>query len=367
MSARAALFLSYASIMMSSIFIPGYALALGASMVEIGIISTSYGISLFLSSYIFSRASDIKGRKVFVVSGLLFSAVAFLLQMTATNPFLLLLVRSFAGFSVGIFTAPLIVYAFESGDRMGTFSSYGSMGWAAGSLLAGVIAQKSESLVHLTRLAPFWSVFFLSSLLFLISFFTVSRLPETKFTPRRLPFFPKDVFLKNANIYVSAFLRYFGANLVWVIFPLFLADLGANKLWIGIIYFVNAAGQVVIMRRLDFGKETSLVKIGLLLSSAVFFSYTLAPDYRWIVPLQVLLAFSYSFLYVGDLLYLTKRNEERGVAVGILNSVIGVCGGLGPIFGGVISQIWGFTGVMHVASAFAFIAFLVMMRRGSSF
>jgi hypothetical protein len=42
------------------------------------------------------------------------------------------------------------------------------------------------------------------------------------------------------------------------------------------------------MRKLDFARETALIKTGLLLSTAVFFFYTLAPDYRWVIPLQIM-------------------------------------------------------------------------------
>jgi MFS family permease len=362
MKSKIAIFLSYASIMMAAIFIPIYAKTLGASRVEIGLIGAAYGTSLFFSSYIFSRASDIKGRKRYVVFGLLLSAFAFFLPIISRSPLSLLVFRAIAGFSLGVFTAPLIAYAFESGNRMGVFSSYGSLGWAVGSLLAGVIAQKSEGLVRLSVHAPIWAVFTVSSLLFLLSFFIVLKLPENEFRPRKLPLFPRNIFSKNLKIYVSAFLRNFGAYSIWIIFPLFLAELGASKLWIGVLYFINMGGQAVIMRRLDFAKETTLIKTGLFLSGVIFFFYTLVPDYRWVIPLQVLLAFSYSFLYVGDLLYLIKRNEEKAVSVGILNSILGVCIGLGPLFGGMLSQIWSFEGVMYSASLLAFIALLVMIK-----
>ncbi len=166
--------------------------------------------------------------------------------------------------------------------------------------------------------------------------------------------------MKNSRICLAACLRNFGAYSIWIIFPLFLASRGASNLWIGVLYFINTAGQGVIMRRLDFIKDVWLIKTGLILSVIVFISYTLAPDYRWIIPLQIMLAVSYSFIYVGDLLYLTKRNEEKSVSVGVLNSILGVCIGLGPLMGGLVSQKWGFEWVMYTASTLAFLAFLAM-------
>lgn len=356
------LFLSYASIMMSSIFIPNYAAALGASMMEVGLVGAVYGLSLFISSYIFSRASDIKGRKRFIVLGVFLSAITFLLQAVAWSPHSLMIIRGLAGFSLGIFTAPLIAYVSDTGGGMGTFSSYGSMGWAAGGLLAGIIAQEGEALERISPLASFWSVFLISSLLFVISLFTVLQLPEINFRPRHTPLFPIETFRRNIRIYVSAFLRHFGAYSIWAIFPLFLAHIGASKLWIGILYFINMGGQAVVMRRLDFADDMKLIKTGLLLSAAVFFAYTLAPDFRWVIPLQALLAVSYSFLYVGDLVYLTGRNPEKATSVGILNSILGICIGLGPVLGGALSQRYGFHSVMYSASLLALLGFFIAAR-----
>lgn len=359
---KVVLFLSYTSIMMSAIFIPNYALTIGATLPEIGLIGASYGLSLFFSSYLFGRASDLKGRKKFIVSGLLLSAVAFGLQIIATTPYTLLIVRALAGIALGIFTAPLTAYAFEEGTKIGTFSSYGSFGWAFGGLLAGVVAQETESIASANTLAPFWSVFALSSILFLIAYITVLRLPETTINPRPMPLFPSKILLKNLGVYTSAFLRHLGAYAIWIIFPLFLFDIGASKLWIGLLYFINMGSQGVIMRRLNYANETQLIKTGLLLSAAVFMGYTLVNGYVWVIPLQLLLALSYSFLYVGDLTYLINRNEEKALSIGLLHAIIGICIGLGPIIGGLISELYGFTGVMRIASLMALIGYVTVRK-----
>ncbi len=362
MISKIVLFLSYTSIMMSAVFIPNYALAIGATLPQIGLIGASYGFSLFFSSYIFGRASDMKGRKKFIVTGLLLSAAAFSLQIIATTPRALLIVRALSGTALGIFTAPLAAYAFEKGTHIGTFSSYGSFGWAFGGLLAGAAAQKTESIASANPLMPFWSVFALSSLFFLVAYFTVLRLPETTIKPRPMPLFPSKLLMKNLGVYASAFLRHLGAYAIWIIFPLFLFEIGANKFWIGVLYFINMGSQGIIMRRLNYADETMLIKTGLLLSAAVFMAYTLVDNYVWIIPLQLLLALSYSFIYVGDLTYLINRNEEKAVSVGLLHSIIGICIGLGPVIGGVVSQLYGFAGVMRVASFMALIGYFTVRK-----
>jgi MFS family permease len=357
-------FLANASIMMSAIFIPNFADELGATEAEIGLIGGAYGFAIFFSSYIFGRASDMRDRRSFLTIGLFFSTITFFLQIFARDALSLMVIRALAGFSIGIFTAPLVAYVFEAGGRLGTFSAYGSLGWAIGSVLAGVIAQHGETLTHISRLLPYWEVFFLSSMFFLISLYISLTLPEVVMKRVQVPLFPIDLIRRNAFVYLPAFLRHTGAFSIWIIFPLFLVELGASKFWIGIIYFFNAGTQFLIMRHLDLRNDVVMIKMGLALSAMVFFSYTLAGNFYHVMPIQVLLALSFSFLYVGSLLYLTRTNEEKATSVGILNSVTNIAVAVGPIFGGVVSQAWGFHAVMYFAAALAFLGMIISVGRG---
>jgi MFS family permease len=355
------LFLSNASVMMSMIFIPLFADLVGASRMEIGIIGASYGMAIFFSSYFFSRASDMRDKRTFLKAGLFIAAVAFFLQVFANSSLSLTIVRGIAGFAIGIFTAPLIVYTYESGGKLGMFSSYGALGWAVGGMLAGIIGQLAESVVQTNSLAPYWAVFVLSSVLFFVSLLISLDLPEVRVRPTNVPLFPAALIKKNLWVYASMFLRNSGAFAIWTIFPIFLMELGANKFWIGALFFVNTYTQYIIMRRLDIKSDALLIKAGMLLSGLVFFSYSLATKFYFILPSQIVLAFSYSFVYVGSLLYLTRTNEERTTSVGILNSVISLSMVIGPLLGGAISQVWGFRAVMHFAGGITFIGLLISL------
>lgn len=355
------LFLSNASIMMSAIFIPLFADIVGANKLEIGIIGASYGLAIFFSSYFFSRASDVRDKRVFLKAGLFIAAIAFLLQIFAGGAVSLTIVRGIAGFAVGIFTAPLIIYTYESGGKLGMFSSYGALGWAVGGMLAGIIAHIAESVVRTEALVPYWAVFLLSSVFFFISLLVSFNLPEVEVKPMRVPLFPAALIKKNLWVYVSMFLRNTGAFSIWIIFPLFLMELGANKLWIGGIFFANTFTQFIIMRHLDIRSDALLVKAGLLISGLVFFSYPLATNFYLLIPLQIALAFSYSFVYVGSLLFLTRTNEEKATVVGILNSVISISMVAGPLLGGAISQIWGFHAAMYFAGGITFLGLFIAL------
>lgn len=361
MRSNSILFLSNASIMMSMIFIPLFADLVGASRFEIGIIGASYGLAIFFSSYFFSRASDRRDKRAFLKAGLAVAFVAFFLQVFARGALSLTIIRAVAGFAIGIFTAPLIVYTYESGGKLGMFSSYGALGWAFGGMLAGIIGHVAESFASTNSLFPYWAVFILSSVLFFAAFILSLDMPEVAVRPTQVPLFPAALILKNLWVYASVLMRNTGAFAIWTILPLFLLELGANMFWIGGLFFINTGTQFIIMRRLDIRNDETLIKAGLALSGVVFFSYSLAPVFYVIAPFQVLLAFSYSFMYVGSLLFLTRTNEEKTTSVGILNSVLSLSMVIGPLFGGAIAQIWGFREVMHFAAGITFFGLVISL------
>ncbi len=362
MKSNIILFLSYTSAMMSSVFIPNLAMELGATNTEIGLIGASYGLTIFLSSFIFGRASDMRDRRSFLKLGLFSATVFFFLQIFAYDVRSLIIIRGLAGFSLGIFTAPLIAYTYESGRKLGNFASYGSLGWAFGGLLAGVIAQQGEAFIYINTLLPYWAVFLLSSVFFLISLLIALRLPEVMMVRVSVPLFPKDVIKKNWVVYLPVFLRHTAAFSIWIIFPLYLAELGATRFWIGAMYFINAGTQFFIMRQLDWKNDVRLINIGLVVSALVFLSYVFPDNFYQVIPIQILLAISFSYLYVGNLKYLTDNNREKSTSVGILNSVTSISMAVGPLLGGAIAQIGGgFHAVMYFAAGLAFIGLAVSL------
>ncbi|WP_457555885.1 MFS transporter [Candidatus Pyrohabitans sp.] len=362
MKAGFILLLGYASAMMSAIFMPNYSQALGASSFEVGVIGTAYGAALLISSYLFGRASDLRGRRGFVLLGLALAAVAHAAQILAFNATSLMLIRAFAGFAMGIFTPPLIAYTYDSGEKLGNLAAFGSLGWALGSLFAGVVAGAGE-LYFAEQLMPYWLVFALCSLLFLISLRIALTLPEVSAPSMEVPLLPLDLIRRNYHIYLPNLLRHTGAFAVWIIFPLYLAQLGASKFWIGIIYFLNAFAQFFIMRRLNFASPARLVELGLALSMVVFLSYALVESYPLVLPIQLFLALSYSLLYVGSLRYLTENNPEKATSVGLLGSFMSISMALGPMLGGTISHAYGYEASMYFASGITLLALLINLSR----
>ena len=342
------------AVMMSNLFIPILAHNLGASGTQIGIIGAVYGAAMFISTYIFSRAADSYPPKTLLYAGFASAAVTFFLQVFAYDPFSLAIIRALAGFSVGVYPAVLMLYVYNLKRSIGKFSSFMPLGWAAGNLLAGVIA-------------VYWQIFSIASLLFAASFLITLTLPDAKVsTAKKTDYFSRDILKKNWNIYFGFFLRQIGANNVWVIFPLYLVSLGANEFWVGIIYTINPTLQFFIMRRLDSYRTTSLIHAGDLLSAAAFIALIPLTIYYQAVVGMVLIAFSYSCLYVGSMRELIETNEEKGAASGLLNSSVAFATIIGSLVGGIILEYYSYRAVMAAGAFFALLGYAVMQFTGSS-
>jgi len=287
---------------------------------------------MFFSSYFFGRASDYYGRRIFLYIGLIACFGAFLLQVFIWDFWSYLGIRVLTGISMGIFPAALIVYVHESRKKLGSFSSYGAMGWLLGMLISGVIA-------HYLFLR---SVFIFSSLLFIISFIFALKLPPIEHKPIKVPLFPKNIIKKNLAVYSGVLVRHSGAHMMWVFWPLFLQSLGANLLWVGIIQSYNAVTQFGVMYFIaDRIKSEKSIFLGLLLSGLTFLSFTLAQNHLQLLPTQIFLGMSWAFMYVGAIRYVNEHSNERGTATGILNSVISISSVIGSLLAILLIAIFG--------------------------
>jgi len=314
---------------MSNVFVPIFAASLGASFFEIGLISALFGLTSFLSSFIFGKAADINRLRPIVLIGLAVSGIAFFLQVFAYDALSLALSRALVGFCMSIYPAALTVYIYYQKGSIGKFTSFGSLGWMIGYLLAAVIEN-----VHF--------LFILSSVFYFVAFLNALKLRDIEKPSMNISYFSVDTFSRNIGVYLSIFVRHMGAVAVWTILPLYLVRLGATNFWIGVIYAINPLIQFVIMRRMDGLDNEWLVKWGCITSALAFTCYLLAPNFIFVIPGMVCVAFGWSFLYVGGNQLLVERNAEKATATGILNSVIAAASIVGSVAGGVMLEQFGY-------------------------
>ena len=161
---------------------------------------------------------------------------------------------------MGISTAAIIAYAFESGANMGKYSSYGSLGWIFGAVASALVGD-----IKL--------LFWLSFLICLLAFFISLTFPNMPSNNSSTPPNMWHVIKRDYRVYLAVFLRHLGASAVWIIFPLYLASIGLDNFWIGLLWGVNFAVQFVVMRHLERFSEFTMFFYGQLISLFVFIAY----------------------------------------------------------------------------------------------
>lgn len=338
--------LANAGLMAGVVYIPLLAKELGASAASIGLLVGVYQGAMFFSNLLFGRWADFGNRKFFVVVGLAVSAVALALHIPIRNLSWLFGVRFLTGLCAGVFPAALVAYFYENNKRLGRFSGFGSLGWATGALIFGLVSKKVIFVVAALAIA-------LTSVIALLGLH--SQRVELGRT-----FFDLRVLKRNWRIYISFLLRHLGAFSIWTIFPVYLSNLGASRFWVGLVYALNPLGQFVFMNLLEHYEEERLIKSGLLLSILVFIAFGLANDFRQVIPVQLVLALSWSCLYLGSLKQLMRTNQERSTAAGMLQSVLSLAAVLGALLEGVTGN-FGYRAVMFVAAGLALIGALIYL------
>ena len=349
-------FLFSLSVQSSSIFQSLYADDLGASRFQVGLIGSSYGIAYFVSSFIFGRQSDRRGRLVFVRLGLALGAAAYVLQMAAIDPVTLLAIRAGVGFCLGISSAAIMAHVYEAEGQVGRFAAYGSLGWLFGCVAAAVAAAVTGAT---ESSATYYALFAVSGAASALAFLLSFSLKEEKGRRVSVPFFPLSLIRDNGRVYIPFFLRCLGSSAVWAIFPLFLVSIGASKLWVALLDAINMGLQFVFMRYVERFKSGVVLAVGLVSSVIVFASYGFATHYLQLIPVEVLLAVSWSCLWVGSLSFLLGRSVERGTAAGLLYSMTYLSAGFGPLIGGFVSDTWSFRVLMFVASGVTFLGLIL--------
>ncbi len=157
-------------------FLPQYALSLGASDLDLGIIFASYALVQLLTTIPFGLMSDRYGRRPFMIAGMLVLGVASLLYPLARNVTLIAACRAVQGLAASATWSSamaLVVDTFpgrDKGEKLGIASGATGVGGIAGPLVGGVLSDVNFNL-------PFLLIASLSLAMFVYMFF---RLKVTK-------------------------------------------------------------------------------------------------------------------------------------------------------------------------------------------
>ncbi|MBS7655178.1 MFS transporter [Candidatus Bathyarchaeota archaeon] len=158
------------------------------------------------------------------------------------------------------------------------------------------------------------------------------------------------------------------SGIIYSILSLFIADLGASKTQIGIVFTIGSIGGAVAAPL--FGRTSDKIgsKVILLVSMALFFivflSYSLARNLIGMCIIQAIEGIAWAALGVSGMYLVTDSvpTEQKGEAIGLYNMTWYLGWIIGPGLGGFLSDSIGFRRTFILCSILILIGVLLTIK-----
>jgi MFS family permease len=151
-------------------FLPQYALSLGASDLDLGIIFSSYALVQLVTAVPFGLMSDRYGRRWFMISGMLLLGVASLVYPLAQSVLMISACRAIQGLAASATWSSAIALVADTfpgrdkGEKLGIATGVSGMGGIAGPMVGGALSD-------INFIYPFLLIAVLSLTMFTYMFF----------------------------------------------------------------------------------------------------------------------------------------------------------------------------------------------------
>jgi len=353
-------------------FLPIYYERCGVTLAQIGIVTaTSAVVGVFAKSAWGSFSDSAGRRKPFIVLGCTVFAstmIAYTL-ISSFETFLILVVLSSLLAPDPLALLAASVFEMASPEVKATmyarYRIWGTVGWIITTLFVG----------KLISAYGIKAAFYLAAMLFLFAILNSLRIVESKkhqtLTEGRSSVNLIKELVKERRL--LAFLLVLTLlcitfSMTSVFLPLYLDFLGASPELIGITFTAPAILEIPIMlyagRLSDKVGRKPLIVLGSAVASLRYFLYTTTLNPLMILPIHSLEALSYapadvaSTTLISDILSLKKQGIGQTLyAIGVW----GVAGTIGPLVGGIISDMIGPHAMFYVASLLAIASTLLFM------
>lgn len=348
-----------------------------AQYVMAGLITSVFGIMLFISAPLLGELSDIYGRKKLLILGagiLAFSQLLFGFGIETGSLTLLFISRIIAGIAAGNFSIAQASIADVTPPELrarnfGLIGTAVGIGFILGPVLGGWLAGLFDSA------APFWCATALGilNLLLLALFF-----PETHHAKASAHNFHIWKGIQNIQaawrdkdarpVYLASFFQVAGFNFfISFIGILLVSRFGLSESAIGT--FFGAVGFWIIITQAFILRvitkkytERQILKITMLLVAFAISLYPFVPSLLWIYCLIPLLAIP-NGLTMANMMALVSKSvsaERQGAALGINGSLMALAQGSIPLLAGVGSGIFGITTPFLAGSCFIVYAWSIL-------
>ncbi|MCK5827786.1 MFS transporter [Candidatus Bipolaricaulota bacterium] len=346
-----------------------YLKSLDTPLFLISLVATLNSVGMLLGAWLWGTMSDyIKRRHLlaFLAFGLA-GSIGMLIALPSKNVVLATAVLRFlffAGFgTVAIAVVSASSLAQHRGKNLSYISSAKAFGFAAGSVIAGIV---------LDRFGFRWA-YSLAALLPIVAFVFLWLLPcENPVRPKEKIGAWKAIFSSGLlDLYLATALRQMAIFGTFALLYIYMASLGIPISLMGAISACNTATQVLAL--LAFGwladrvGRRRIFMLGFFVSAVVPLFFVFATNIYGMIAGYITLGFSFSALYVGATAHIGDRvpHHRQGQMLGLYESSRGLGGLFGPVIAGLITPVIGFKGMFLVMAGIAALGFMVMMLGGT--
>jgi len=380
-------FFAYFAYMLVPPILPIYAEQLGANLIEISILFSSFFLTYLLFTVIWGSLSDtLRKRRPFLMAGLFSSGFILIGFYFSRNVYELIGLSLIRGIAVGSFTPIALAIASnlngeKRGSGMGIMNAALSAGWFVGALASGFLVE----LFSITF--PFIAAAFITFLAAIIVIFVISDyefLSTTQSNPSSEPanlkkvvndlkrrftvMLKKDEFVRKrglSTVYLTLILRHGGLLGLYSLFPLYVVQVGGTPAQVGLLYALNMGTQAIFMFMMGLccdriGRKPVMI-MGLLASglSAIWFGLSSSPIA--LIPSQVLVAFGYASVTVSATTIVADvaPKENRGEGMGLIMTSLGIGATIGPLIAGFLAEFFGLATMMFVMASLPLVGLLL--------
>jgi len=318
--------------------LPIYAKTMGASGIELGMISAATSFTNLIFLPIMGTLSDRFSRKIFLCAGLIILSLAMFGFMYATNTYQLIMLRALQGFAMSMHLPVAQAYLGdmtphgEEGRWMGYFNAILFAGVGAGPLFGGA----------LNDLFGINSVFLISGCAILISFLaTLIFLKEQDRKEFRQKSHLSFFSLRRSKILKAIIVLQIGSGTMIGISMTFLPILASSNLGLSttLIGIILAARTPVSMLQTFSGRfaDTHNRKVqitsGMLVAAIAIVLITLCSNFWELILVQCMLAFGVVLYQPAASAYVVEegRNYGMGTTMSLFLMAMQVGASAGPI------------------------------------
>ncbi len=336
---------------LSQLAIPFLAIALGASPLQLGLVSVVWRLPYALFCPLAGKISDRAGRKRMVQIAALSLVLFYLMLVRVTSLYQLFVLVPLIGLGTGVFWPPLQgwigdIRAGTLGSAVGKFNIAWSSASLLGMLLAGFLSEIG------TRM-PFMISAFLAVLIALLATLVPERPPK----PRPVDSVPTATdtaiarptpathraFLHAA--WVANLVAFIGIGTITTFFPKLGADLGFSPSVIGMVVGAFALGRLltfILLTQSTRWQYNARLLVGALLVSGAGMSLAAVSNPLWLLAsCFAAMGVVGAITYTASLFYALDAPEKSGTNAGIHESLLSSGLALSALGGGVVAQAWG--------------------------